>query len=107
MRSRTLLRLLAGCLVVFGLLWGTTTAALYAFMRQPPEVFGAVMAHVPGVAMALFPFERLWVSARRGRLEVGDPAPDFALPILHGSRVVRLAEEYRQKPVVLVFGSYT
>jgi len=27
--------------------------------------------------------------------------------VLHGDRVVTLSNEYRQKPVVLVFGSYT
>ena len=40
-------------------------------------------------------------------LQIGDPAPDFTLPVLHGERVVTLSNEYRQKPVVLVFGRYT
>ena len=34
-------------------------------------------------------------------------APDFVLPVLRGDRTVTLSTEYRQKPVVLVFGSYT
>jgi len=89
------------------LLWAGATAALYAAMRQTPETFGAIMSHVPSGAMIALPFKPLWMSARRGRLAVGDPAPDFALPVLHGDRVVRLSDESRQKPVVLIFGSYT
>jgi hypothetical protein len=65
------------------------------------------MSHVPMFAMAVLPFKPLWMSARAGTLAVGDVAPDFALPALHGDRVVKLSEETRQKPVVLIFGSYT
>lgn len=87
--------------------WAAATAALYAAMRQPPETFGRIMSHVPMPAMLVLPFRPLWMSARAGRLEVGDAAPDFALPVLHGDGIVTLSNEYRQKPVVLVFGSYT
>jgi len=76
-------------------------------MRQTPERFAAIMAHVPTVAMIALPFKPLWMSARAGHLAVGDPAPDFALPALHGDRIVTLSEQFRQKPVVLIFGSYT
>jgi hypothetical protein len=107
MRPHRVLRVVAVCVVCGVLLWGAATAALYAAMRQPPETFGRVMSHVPAVAMIVLPFKPLWMSARAGHLEVGDPAPDFALPILHGERTVTLSNEYRQKPVVLVFGSYT
>jgi hypothetical protein len=88
-------------------LYGATVAVLYAAMRQPPERFGAFMAHVPRVAMMVLPFEPLWMSARAGTLQPGDVAPDFSLPLLKGDRTVTLSEEYRQKPVVLIFGSYT
>ena len=94
---------LAGLAVVYGI----TTGALYLAMLQPPEKFGAIMSKVPTVAMIVLPFEPLWTSARRGILGVGDPAPDFALPALDRSRVVRLSAELRDRPVVLVFGSYT
>jgi peroxiredoxin len=47
------------------------------------------------------------MSARGGHLQVGDQAPDFTLPALHGGGTVTLSQEYRQQPVVLVFGSYT
>jgi hypothetical protein len=104
---RKTVRILAACLACGALLWTLATAALYAAMRQTPARFGAIMAHVPTFAMIVLPFKPLWMSARAGALAVGDPAPDFALPVLHGDRVVKLSDEVRQKPVVLIFGSYT
>lgn len=104
---RTAARILVAALGCVAILWALASAALYAAMRQPPDRFGAIMSHVPTVAMIVLPCKPLWMSARAGHLAVGDPAPDFALPMLHGDRVVRLSEEIRQKPVVLVFGSYT
>ena len=41
-----------------------------------------------------------------GGPELGAPAPDFALPDLAG-RVLSLAELRGERPVVLIFGSYT
>ena len=107
MQRLTLRGVLAAALATLALIWGVATAGLYAAMRQAPETFGAIMSYVPGPTLIVLPFQWLWNSARGGRLQVGDAAPDFALPVLHGDRVVRLSEEYRQKPVVLVFGSYT
>ena len=104
---RRLLRIAAASAACVALLWGAASAALYAAMRQPPETFGRIMSHVPSVAMAVLPFKPLWMSARAGALDAGDPAPDFTLPALHGDRTVTLSAEYRQKPVVLIFGSYT
>jgi hypothetical protein len=104
---RTALRILAAGLACGALLWALASAALYAAMRQTPDRFGAIMSRVPTFAMIVLPFKPLWMSARAGHLAVGDPAPDFALPVLHGDRVVKLSEEIRQKPVVLIFGSYT
>jgi hypothetical protein len=106
-RLRGVRRVVAGCVVSGLLLYGLASAGLYAAMRQPPETFGAIMARVPSIAMIVLPFKPLWMSARAGRLQVGDPAPDFTLPVLHGDRSVTLSAEYRHKPVVLVFGSYT
>jgi hypothetical protein len=104
---RTTVRILAAGLACVALLWALASAALYAAMSQTPERFGAIMSRVPMFAMIVLPFKPLWMSARAGNLAVGDPAPDFALPVLHGDRVVKLSEEIRQKPVVLIFGSYT
>ena len=55
------------------LLWVILTGALYAAMIQPQETFGAVMKHVPPVAMAILPFKPLWMSARGGHLQVREP----------------------------------
>jgi hypothetical protein len=84
-----------------------TSAALYWVMCQPPEFFGRVMRHVPMVAMIVLPFEPLWLNARSGHLRVGDPAPDFSLETYDKKARVQLSSFRSQKPVVLVFGSYT
>ncbi|HEX3875810.1 MAG TPA: hypothetical protein VHW24_02410 [Bryobacteraceae bacterium] len=57
--------------------------------------------------MLILPFEPLWMSARGGKLKMGDAAPEFALPTLIGQRTVSLTAEARERPVVLIFGSYT
>ena len=101
------LKVTAAVLGGFALLYGVLSAALYWSMRQPPERFGAIMKHVPMIAMAILPFEPLWMSARGGQLQAGDVAPDFDLPTVDHTRRVRISEEYRGKPVVLIFGSCT
>lgn len=106
MRSRAV-RVFVSCLGIAAVLYGAATIGLYAAMRQTPERFGAIMARVPTFAMIVLPFKPLWYAARGGQLRVGDPAPDFTLPVLHREQTVTLANEYRHKPVVLVFGSYT
>ena len=83
-------------------------AFMWRTMRQPPEDFGRVMAKMPGpLVFMLFPFETLWLRARAGTLQVGDLAPDFSLQNLDHSGRVQLSALNSQKPVVLVFGSYT
>ncbi|HEY3616306.1 MAG TPA: hypothetical protein VGK96_05790 [Candidatus Sulfotelmatobacter sp.] len=83
--------------------------ALYRVMRQSPENFARVMAKIPGpVPFLLLPFETLWMHARAGALQVGSPAPDFSLAKLDKTAQVRLSSLTAQnRPVVLVFGSYT
>jgi peroxiredoxin len=49
----------------------------------------------------------MWTRARAGNLRVGDVAPDFTLPKLDKSAHVTLSSIRNNKPVVLVFGSYT
>src|SRR5215469_16765830 len=69
-----------------GLIWWS--------MHQPPETFGRVMAKMPATAVFLTaPFETMWTRARSGHLDGSDP--------------VRLSAVAAEKPVVLVFGSYT
>ncbi len=83
------------------------SAALYWAMRQPPQVFGGVMRHVPTVAMFILPFRPLWLHARAGHLKVGDIAPDFSLHTVDKKSAVQLSSLRGEKPAVLVFGSYT
>jgi hypothetical protein len=66
------------------------------------------MTKLPGpVPFLLFPFETLWTQARAGTLKVGDPAPDFSLQKQDKSETIQLSALNKQRPVVLVFGSYT
>jgi len=88
-------------------LYGVVCAGIYTAMCQPPERFGAIMQHVPDFAFMILPFRPFWMSARAGSLRVGDAAPDFELPTLDHQHSVKLSSEYRSKPVVLIFGSYT
>ncbi len=94
-------------LVSLTVLYALATALLYASMRQTLDTFGAIMAHVPMITMKILPFQPLWMSARAGHLVAGDRAPDFDLPLIDHSATLKLSSEYRQGPVVLVFGSYT
>ena len=82
-------------------------AGALALMFQPPASFARAMGRVPGPLFAVLPFQTLWTFARAGNLRVGDPAPDFQLQRLDRQGSVRLSSFRGQKPVVLVFGSYT
>ena len=81
-------------------------AALFGVMRQP-ALFGQVMSKVPGPLLMIIPFKQMWLLARAGRLQVGDPAPEFSLPTVDRKARVRLSSFRGHKPVVLIFGSYT
>jgi hypothetical protein len=82
-------------------------AILWAMM-QPPERFGRIMMHLPQpVVWAAFPAPRMWAWARSGELQEGDEAPDFTLDTFDHSARVTLSSHRGDRPVVLVFGSYT
>ena len=83
------------------------SARVYYAMRQPPDAFGRFMAKLPMPLMMAFPFETLWNRARAGTVHVGDAAPDFRLPTLDHQSSVQLSSFRGQRPVILVFGSYT
>ena len=93
----------AVCLVV----WVSLVAYVGWAMRQPPEVFGHVMARMPMPAYFVLPFETLWNRARKGNLQVGDRAPALQVKRLNETSPVDLGSLWAERPVVLVFGSYT
>ena len=102
--TKWLLRAAVGLVAGYILLAGAVTAA----MLQPPERFGQIMKHVPGaVVWGVLPGPRLWLWARRGALSEGQQAPDFTLPTYDRSGSVTLSSHRGNRPVVLVFGSYT
>ena len=76
-------------------------------MHQPPEVFGRVMARMPMPAYFVIPFETMWSRARKGQLQIGDAAPSFTVKKLEDKIPLELGSLWAEKPVVLVFGSYT
>ncbi len=91
------------------MLWVVACVGLYNAMRRSPEQFARVMAKIPGpIPFLIFPFETLWMRARSGALQVGSPAPDFLLTKLDKTAQIQLSSLTAQnRPVVLVFGSYT
>jgi hypothetical protein len=76
-------------------------------MHQSPEVFGHVMARLPMPAYFVIPFETLWSRARAGHVHPGDTAPSLTVKRLEDKSPVELGSLWNEKPVVLVFGSYT
>jgi hypothetical protein len=77
-------------------------------MLQPPERFGQIMKHLPAqVVWGAFPAPRMWTWARGGDLQEGGDAPDFTLATYDRSARVTLSSHRGDRPVVLVFGSYT
>jgi hypothetical protein len=87
--------------------WIGFLVAVNRAMHQPPEQFGRFMSKLPMPAYFVIPFETLWFRARAGKIHTGDEAPDFNLEAQDKSGMVRLSSFRGQKPVVLVFGSYT
>ena len=102
-----MIRILLRIVMVLALLYVAVVACLAIAMRQPPDTFGRIMAKLPPVAFMALPFEPLWMNARAGTLDPGQQATDFALKPLDGGSLVRLSSFRGQRPVVLVFGSYT
>jgi hypothetical protein len=95
---------IAGALVA---LYAVVTAALFSVMLQSPDKFAGAMKYVPWPAFVVLPFKPLWNVARKGQLDVGDLAPDFSLDTPDHTSTFQLSSMRGQKPVVLVFGSYT
>ncbi|MBZ5528210.1 MAG: hypothetical protein LAN71_09965 [Acidobacteriia bacterium] len=100
---RKLLKILGAVIALYALLCGL----LFAAMLQPPDDFARTMKHVPWPALGVLPFRSLWNVARKGPVRVGDVAPDFSLGSPDHQSQFQLSSLRGQKPVVLVFGSYT
>ena len=88
-------------------LYALVCVALYGLMLQPPVAFAQTMSKLPWQVFPALPFETLWRAARAGALKPGHAAPEFDLPILDSQQRVRLSSFRGERPVVLVFGSYT
>jgi len=101
---RLLLRIAIALAGIYVLLLG----GLLAVMTLPPKRSATIIAKLPGPALfRAVPFAQLWSIARGGRLRPGEAAPDFELKTTDKKSLVRLSSFRGQKPVVLVFGSYT
>lgn len=94
-------------LLLLVVLWLAFLGLVYAKMKSPPEQFGMFISKLPVPFYFVLPFETLWSSARAGRVNVGDAAPDFELGKADKTGTVRLSSFRGIKPVVLIFGSYT
>jgi hypothetical protein len=94
----------AALVVAYGVLFAVVLSAMLA----PPERFGQFMKRMPGALIwGVLPASRMWLWARSGDLAPGVPAPDFSLVRQGRSDRVTLSSYRGQRPVVLVFGSYT
>ncbi len=93
--------------LVIGLVFYVAVVGVLLAVMRRPTVFGQVMRRVPEPFMMVIPFKQLWFVARAGRLQVGDPAPNFDLPTRDRTARIELASFRGEKSVVLVFGSYT
>jgi hypothetical protein len=101
------LKKVAAIAVALLAIYAVLTALLFAVMLQSPDRFAAAMKHVPWPAFAALPFKPLWNVARKGHVNIGDLAPDFALESPDHKSSFRLSSLRGEKPVVLVVGSYT
>src|SRR5437899_10859255 len=99
---KILLRLFIGLAVAYLLFAGY----ILWTMHQPPETFGRVMSKMPDAAYLILPFDTLWTHASAGRLQTGDPAPDFSPLKLDKSDTVQLSALSSPPPVASVFGRY-
>ena len=80
------------------------------WVRATLVVVGVLLLGGLGYYEAL---KRAWIRYNQydirseGSLAVGDLAPDLELEAVDGSGPKKISDFYRQKPLVLIFGSYT
>ena len=99
-----LLRGVVALVAVYVIFFGAVLLA----MLQPPERFGQVMKHLPApLVWGALPAPRMWLWARKGDLKrAARRRISRCRRHDHASRVT-LSSHRGQRPVVLVFGSYT
>jgi peroxiredoxin len=102
-----LLKLSIKVLAALALLYCGAIVALFFSMRASNAVAGKALALLPEPAFMVLPLETMWCEARKGKLSVGQEAPDFDLATLDKTARVRLSSLRNAEPVVLVFGSFT
>jgi len=83
------------------------SGAFFLVMSQQPEAIAKTMMHVPWAAFRVFPLRRIWMKTRSGSIQPGQLALDFSLESPDHRSHFQLSSLRGQKPVVLVFGSYT
>lgn len=106
-KRRMLRRTLGALVLVFICGYAALLFSVNRAMHRSPEDFGRFMTKMPTAIFLIAPFETMWTHARAGRVNVGDSAPEFTLTTLDKSAHISLASFRNDKPVVLVFGSYT
>jgi hypothetical protein len=106
-KTNTRWKVLARVALAVAGLYAVLAMVLFGVMLQSPDRFAATMKHVPWPAFVALPFKPLWQVARAGNVDVGDMAPDFSLESPDHRSSFRLSSMRGEKPVVLVFGSYT
>jgi hypothetical protein len=85
----------------------TLTVLLIVVLVLSSGAFGA-LCYMMGGPRGAYGFLRFGVwQMHRAKLNVGDRAPDFEAVALDGTSYVQLSQHVGQRPLVLVFGSYT
>jgi hypothetical protein len=106
-KTNTTWKVLAKAVLALVGMYAVLTTLLFGVMLQSPDRFAATMKHIPWPFFAALPLKPLWQVARAGQVSVGDMAPDFSLESPDHKSRFRLSSLRGEKPVVLVFGSYT
>lgn len=99
--------ILLGLTVGVAVAYVTAVAGILVLLRQPPARMARISARLPILFYRVVPFKTLLSITRGGALNIGDAAPDFDLETVDRLSRVRLSSFRGQKPVVLIFGSYT
>src|SRR5688572_21127449 len=100
-RSRlgsALLRIAAALALIYVVM----LAGVFTMMHMSNTVAGKGLSLLAGPVFMLMPMETMWCRARRGRLQVGQEAPDFELSTRDGLSKVRLSSRRGTRPIVLV-----